>query len=96
MDEHKVQRKSKEFSPEELDVARALEFYLPHFTIKSLAKSLDTSEEQVRQRLKNLGLLQVVSKERVAERRMVKILAREFYVDLARATQNFYEHKIAQ
>lgn len=95
MNKHNVKKEPDEFSPEELDLARILESRLPLFTLKSLAKTLCTTEEQVREHLKNLNLLQVVSNERIAERRRVRVLARLFYADLARATQEFYEKKLS-
>jgi hypothetical protein len=96
MKQHKARKEQKEYSPEELDLARALEFRLPEFTLRSLAKGLCATEEQVRASLENLGLLQVISNERVAERKRIKVLARQFYADLARATQESYESRIAR
>lgn len=44
-----------ELSPEESDVALVLEYYSQPFTIKTLAKSVSLTEEQVREILNNLG-----------------------------------------
>lgn len=94
MNEDKIQKKHKEYSPEELELARLLEFYSQPFTLKSLATSMYATEEQVREYLRNLGLLQVVSKERVAERKRIHALARQFYADLTRATHEYQENMI--
>jgi hypothetical protein len=91
----KAQREQKEYSPEELELALMLDSYSTEITLKSLAKRIHATEEQVKEYLANLGLLQVVSKERVAERKRIKVLARQFFVDLARATQESYDNRIA-
>lgn len=95
MYKHRGQMGQQELSLEELELSRLLEFRLPQFTLKSLAKDLYATEEQVRACLKNLGLLEVVSEGRVAERRKVKALARRFYADLARSAREFYDDKLA-
>jgi DNA-binding MarR family transcriptional regulator len=77
-----------ELSPEEAEVVMALEYNLRPFTIKTLAKAVYSTEEQVREMLDNLGLLDLVSKERVAERRKIRSLAQQARMDLARATQD--------
>ena len=76
-----------ELSPEESDVAMVLEYYSQPFTIKTLAKAVTLTEEHVREILNNLGLLDVVSKKRIEERRRIGSLAQEAYRGLARAAQ---------
>jgi hypothetical protein len=86
MNNDKVQTEQKEYSSEELELAQILDFYLPPFTLKSLAKQVYATEEQVREYLSKLGHLDLVSEERVAERERIYGLARQGYADLARAT----------
>lgn len=96
MSQHQVQRKQTELSPEELELIRILDFYSPEVTLKSLAKAIYATEEQVYTCLGNLGLLDIVSKERVAERRRIHALARKSRAALARATEEFHKNMIAR
>lgn len=86
MHKNHMKREERKLSPQECEVVQALDFYLPPFTLKSLAKAVYATEEQVRGYLSNLGLLDVVSKACVAERRKIHVLARQAYIALARAT----------
>ena len=76
-----------ELSPEESEVAMVLEYYSQPFTSKILAKAVSLTEEHVREILNNLGLLDVVSKKRIEERRRIGSLAQEAHRGLARAAQ---------
>lgn len=91
MNEDKVRKEPREYSMEELDLAQILDFYLPPFTLKSLAKKVYATEEQVREYLGNLGLLDLISKERVAERKRIHVLARQAHADLVRATEEWLQ-----
>lgn len=64
-----------------------LDFYSQDFTVKSLAKELYATEEQVRTYLSNLGLLDMVSKERIAERKRTRKLGQQAFEALVRAAQ---------
>ena len=94
MNQHEVQKEQKDFSPEEYELVLIFESHTHDLTLKSLAKAIYATEEQVRKYLGNLGLSDVVSTERVAERRKIKALARQAYRDLARATQDFNDNKM--
>lgn len=87
MPEDKIEKEQRELSPDECEVVQALEFYAQPFTLKTLARTVCSTEEQVHEHLKNLGLLDVVSKARIAERREINSLARQAYEALARAAQ---------
>jgi predicted transcriptional regulator len=87
MHEDKIENQQKELSPEECEVVQVLEFYSQPFTLTTLARTVCSTEEQVHEHLKNLGLLDVVSKARIAERRETHLLARQAYEALARAAQ---------
>lgn len=82
-----MRKEQQELSPEECDVVQVLEFYAQPFTLKTLARAVSSTEEQVHKNLNSLGLLHVVSKARVAERRRIHALSREAYAALARAVR---------
>ena len=74
-------------SSEECDLVQVLEFYSQPFTLKALAKDIHSTEEHVCQLLSNLGLTDVVSGKRIAERRRIHALARKAYAALACAAK---------
>jgi len=87
MPEIKIEEQQRELSPDECGVVQVLEFYAQPFTLKTLARTFSSTEEKVYEHLKDLGLLDVVSKKRIAERRRIHVLARQAYGALARAAQ---------
>lgn len=87
MPEDKIENQQRELSLEECEVVQVLEFYAQPLTLKTLARAASSTEEQVQEHLKNLGLLDVVSKKRIEERRRIHVLARQAYGALARAAQ---------
>jgi len=87
MQMNQIMKQQKELSPEEGDLVQRLEFYTPPLTLKSLARSLSSTEEKVRENLSNLGLLDLVSKARIAERRKIHVLALQGYRDFLRAVR---------
>jgi hypothetical protein len=87
MHEDKIEKQQRDLSPDECEVVQALEFYAQPLALKTLARAISSTEEQVLEHLKNLGLADVVSKKRIAERRRIHVLARQAYGALARAAQ---------
>ena len=80
-------KQSRELSQNECDIVQALDFYLQPVTLKRLAKSAGSCEEQVSADLRSLGLEDVFSKKRVAERRRIHALAQQARADFLRAVQ---------
>ena len=87
MQGNNTKKQPRELSPSECDVVQALEFYLQPLTIKKLAKCVGMCEEQVSADLRSLGLEDVFSKKRVAERRRIHALGQQSRADFLRAVQ---------
>ena len=83
-----MRKEQEELSWEERELVQTLALYLQPYTLKSLAKSVYLTEEQVLQNLNELGLLDVVSRERIAERRRIRTLSRGSVVALGRARKD--------
>ena len=87
MQGNNTKKQSRELSPSECDVVQVLEFYSQPLTLRKLAKSAGSCEEQVSADLRSLGLEDVFSKKRVAERRKIHALAQQARAEFLRAVQ---------